>query len=74
MGQVRDERCGSSTGERDHAARGSACAFILGESGRVRGCYQCLKSIDRTLNGAECQWPLECVSTLMTILTGEFVY
>ena len=53
-----------STGECDRAARGSACAFHGGESGRVCGYYQVCEEycISRALDGAE--WPLECISTL----------
>jgi hypothetical protein len=32
---------------------------------------KCVRSIGRTMDGAE--WPLERISTLMTILKGEFV-
>jgi len=74
MGQVRgDGCCGSSTGECERAARGFAWAFHAGESGRVCGCQQVREVYQgRALNGSE--WPLDRMSTLMTILEGGFIY
>jgi hypothetical protein len=74
VGQVQgDERCGSSTGERDHVARGFTWRLCLQESPVVfMDIIMCVCSVGRTLDGAE--WPLERISTSMTILKGGFVY